>query len=448
MFLFFIILFFCSLSPAITTSTTVVNPGIEKCKHPFPEFKAYYRNVTDAQQNFPTHYIFLLNTNLDNNTQKQMLIIYRSITCVLQYNTKNSTKFHLITVGNDSNSQIFYGPNPETWISTFQNSTFSSSSLESGIQKASLNQKVLNICDQLIDGLQQFVFEKEEGGNREALMHGLKNFVMFQMIDNYSPEKCETALNEFLKKHKLTNTIGISQNVITVGSAQQQNLLSPSMINETSAFESIQKDPRFFTGALINLKNLDGFDNSDIVYTSMEPFVDEMLMISGNFIQAYTILDSNETIIRMVETLFDDFPFSNITTTQSPISSPSIKTVTIFALILALCFLAFIIIVSSYDQSLFTDQNYIRERARQFRGNYSRRNNSETVGLVEVPIENLSETIFGESPRVQSFSDSVSSFEEAALLPSRVEEESVNIRCPNLYIQIDDDNLAEVKLTE
>uniref|UniRef100_A0A914YDG2 Uncharacterized protein n=1 Tax=Panagrolaimus superbus TaxID=310955 RepID=A0A914YDG2_9BILA len=176
-----------------------------------------------------------------------------------------------------------------------------------------------------------------------------------------------------------------------------------------------------------------------------------MIKISENFIKAYTKLDSNETMLRMVETLFDDFSssnISNITTTPSPISSPPIKTVTIFALICVLCLLAFVIIISSYDQSFCTDQNYIRERVWQFRRN---RNHSETIGLVEVPFENISETIFGESPRIQAFSDSASSLsvEEAAILPSsRTEEDSINIRSPNLYIQIENDNLAEIKLTE
>uniref|UniRef100_A0A914Q451 Uncharacterized protein n=1 Tax=Panagrolaimus davidi TaxID=227884 RepID=A0A914Q451_9BILA len=270
---------------------------IKKCEAPFLPIKYEY-NFTEAQKNFPIHYIFLLNTNLDNSMQEQMLKIFHSITCMIPSTSSssniNSTKFSLITLG-ENNQRINFGNNPEKWLSTFQNNNFSGT-FE--------NQKVLNICEQIIEGLQKFVFEEE---NREAfLSNGLKNFVMFQMIDNFGPEKCQKDLIGFLKKNNLTNTIGISQNVITFGPASPH--LSLPMINQ-----SLSKNPKFFTGALINFENFYGFNSSNnILYASIKPFVEEMIVISENFVKYYTTFakasDENENVIEMVEALFDDFP--------------------------------------------------------------------------------------------------------------------------------------------
>uniref|UniRef100_A0AC35GJW6 Uncharacterized protein n=1 Tax=Panagrolaimus sp. PS1159 TaxID=55785 RepID=A0AC35GJW6_9BILA len=405
---------------------------IKKCEAPFLPIK-YEFNLTEAQMNFPIHYIFLLNTNLDNSMQKQILTIYHSITCMIpstsSSNSNNSTKFHLITLG-ENNQRIHFGNNPEKWLYTFQNNNFSGT-FE--------NQKVLNICEQLIQGLQKFVFEEK---NREALSNGLKNFVMFQMIDNFGPEKCQKDLFGFLKKNNLTNTIGISQNVITFGPASPH--LPPPMINE-----NLSKNPQFFTGAFISFKNFYGFNSSNnILYASIKPFVDEMISISENFVKYYTTFakasDENENVIEMVETLLDGFPSNKTTVQKSP---PHIKNVTIFALFLALLLLACVIIVSTYDHSFFTDHSFIRERAQRFRQNRGRRN-TETVSLIEVPMENLSETIFGESPSLQQFSDGP--LLDLTPASTKTSEESNNnqIHRPNLIIQIEDDNFAEVKLTE
>uniref|UniRef100_A0A914QXU0 Uncharacterized protein n=1 Tax=Panagrolaimus davidi TaxID=227884 RepID=A0A914QXU0_9BILA len=255
------------------------------------------------------------------------------------------------------------------------------------------------------------------------------------MIDNFGPEKCQKDVIGFLKKNNLTNAIGISQNVITFGPAFPH--LSLPMINESHS-----KNPQFFTGALISFENFYGFNSSNnILYASIKPFVEEMIVISENFVKYYT------TFAKAFNENENGVPtkLPVLTVQKSP---PHIKNVTIFALFLALLLLAFVIIISTYDHSFFTDHSFIRERAQRFRRNRGRRN-TETVALVEVPMENLSETIFGESPSIQQFSDGPL----LDLTPSSTgtSEESNNnnqIHRPNLIIQIEDDNFAEIKLTE
>uniref|UniRef100_A0A914PTB6 Uncharacterized protein n=1 Tax=Panagrolaimus davidi TaxID=227884 RepID=A0A914PTB6_9BILA len=90
---------------------------------------------------------------------------------------------------------------------------------------------------------------------------------------------------------------------------------------------------------------------------------------------------------------------------------------------------------------------FIRERAQRFRRNRGRRN-TETVALVEVPMENLSETIFGESPQIQQFSDGPLLDLTPASTETSEESNNNQIHRPNLIIQIEDDNFAEIKLTE
>uniref|UniRef100_A0A914Q7Q9 Uncharacterized protein n=1 Tax=Panagrolaimus davidi TaxID=227884 RepID=A0A914Q7Q9_9BILA len=213
--------------------------------------------------------------------------------------------------------------------------------------------------------------------------------------------------------------------------------------------ESLSKNPQFFTGALISFENFYGFNSSSkILYASIKPFVEEMIVLSENFVKYYTTFvkasDENENVIEMVETLFDDFPSNETTVQKSP---PHIKNVTIFALFLALLLLAFVIIISTYDHSFFTDHSFIRERAQRFRRNRGRRN-TETVALVEVPMENLSETIFGESPSIQQFSDGPLLDLTPASTETSEESNNNQIHRPNLIIQIEDDNFAEIKLTE